>query len=201
MGQVDLPSHNLPGTACHMDRLQLSRVSVTPAKWQFRRDHGLCNRCGGDGHYSRNYLAEIAERSKRAFDSADCELAAASRTEYRGSHRGGFNNNFNTPFPLRGGFSNSQNSKYPQGNNGRNFYSPRAGPSNDRPCLRLQDMDYIETAPHSMQGTQHSWANYADQLNYSHGRVIGEIPPNNFQNNSNTNANLTWDQGNGEPQQ
>ncbi|KAI0993414.1 hypothetical protein K3495_g14769 [Podosphaera aphanis] len=117
------------GDPMELDRLQLSRVSVTPAEWQFRRDHGLCNRCGGDGHYSRNCSAEIAKRSKRAFDSADRELAAASRTEYRGSHRGGFNNNFNTPFPLRGGFSNSQNSRYPQRNNGRNFYSPRAGNS------------------------------------------------------------------------
>ncbi|KAI0998164.1 hypothetical protein K3495_g10030 [Podosphaera aphanis] len=45
-----------------LDQMQLSKVTVTPAEWQFRRDHGLCNRCGGLGHYSRDCISELTKK-------------------------------------------------------------------------------------------------------------------------------------------
>ncbi|KAI0994341.1 hypothetical protein K3495_g13841 [Podosphaera aphanis] len=88
------------GDPMDLDRMQLNRVSVTPAEWQYRRDHGLCNRCGGDGHYSRNCSSELAKRSKRRFDTADRDLQSGSRSGPQGI-QGSYRGNYNSGHDLR----------------------------------------------------------------------------------------------------
>ncbi|KAI1007246.1 hypothetical protein K3495_g971 [Podosphaera aphanis] len=176
------------GDPMDLDRMQLNRVRVTPAEWQYRRDHGLCNRCRGDDHYSRNCSSELAKRSKRRFDTADRDLQSGSRSgplSSQDSYRGNYNSGYNLR-PRQDSFQASQYPNYPLHNYSRNneikprgkysdYNGNRGGINSDRTPLRLQEIEESNYNPRSTYRSQPPCGTHLDEFGHDRGQVHGEV--------------------------
>lgn len=190
-GRPHIQGHNgnvQTGHPMDLDQMQLNRISVTPAEWQYRRDHGLCNRCGGDGHYSRNCSSELAKCSKRRFDTADRDLQSGPRSGPKGI-QGSYRGNYNSVQDLRprqDSFQASQYQNYPFHNYGRNNEirprgnygnnkSNRGGFNSDRTRLRLQEIEESNYNPKPTYSSQTPWETHLDEFSHERGQVLMEV--------------------------
>ncbi|KAI1004467.1 hypothetical protein K3495_g3746 [Podosphaera aphanis] len=162
------------GDPMDLDRMQLSRVTVTPAEWQYPRDHGL------------------SKRSKRQFDTADRDLQSGSRSgpQYsQDSYRGNYNSGHDLR-PRQDSFQASQYPNYPLPNYSRNNeIKPRGNYSNyngnrggfncGRTRLRLQEIEESNYNPRSTYSSQPPCGTHLDEFVHERGQVLGEVDADN----------------------